>query len=153
MLLDRAAAALWPQLELACPLRSTTIFNGGLRTKPYGKFAPSLGQDSFSAPCYSMPQVRTQHCDATAGPLATRAVVRTAASMAQDERDNTIWVKEGPGKISGAAEGPLTNLTFAAKDLYDVRCSMHVCNLPSACRVYLDHTSQNVLHSILKCKL
>ena len=45
--------------------------------------------------------------------------------MAQDERDSTIWVKEGPGKISGAAEGPLKDLTFAAKDLYDVSWSMH----------------------------
>lgn len=45
--------------------------------------------------------------------------------MAQNERDSTIWVKEGPGKISEAAEGPLKDLTFAAKDLYDVSWSMH----------------------------
>ena len=39
MLLDRAAAALWPHLDLACPLRGTSILYGGLRTKPHGKLA------------------------------------------------------------------------------------------------------------------
>ena len=54
------------------------------------------------------------------GQLPTKSLARASASMAQDGRDDRIWVKEGPGKIPGAAEGPLKDLTFAAKDLYDV---------------------------------
>ena len=73
--------------------------------------------------------------------------------MAQDGRDSTIWVKEGPGRISGAAEGPLSDLTFAAKDLYDVRCSLHVYDQPSARRAYVSHACRDVLHCTLSCML
>ena len=72
--------------------------------------------------------------------------------MAQDGRDNTIWVKEGPGNISGAAEGPLTDLTFAAKDLYDVSgpCIAVIC--PQHAELTLSmHPTQAVLDRTSKC--
>ena len=78
-------------------------------------------------------------CGATAGQLITRATVRAAASMVKDGRDSTIWVQKGPGRISGAAEGALNNLTFAAKDLYDVSCFRHGCCMPLACQAQVEH--------------
>ena len=61
--------------------------------------------------------------------------------MVQDGRDGTIWVKEGPGRISGAAEGPLSDLTFAAKDLYDVSSFMHaVYDHRTACQPQASQT-------------
>lgn len=80
-----------------------------------------------------MSETLIELCGAAVGQLATRATVRIAASMVQDGRDGTVWVKEGPGRISGAAEGPLKDLTFAAKDLYDVSCFMLGCDQSLPC--------------------
>ena len=64
--------------------------------------------------------VRAMSLHLASGQLPTKSLARASASMAQDRRDDRIWIKEGPGKIPGAAQGPLKDLTFAAKDLYDV---------------------------------
>ena len=44
--------------------------------------------------------------------------------MGEAARKSTIWVPQGPQKIPGAAEGPLKDLIFAAKDLYDVSLTL-----------------------------
>lgn len=63
----------------------------------------------------------TSEASAFAGDFVPRFAARTSASMTRAQRDSTIWVPEGPSEsISGAAAGPLSGLTFAAKDLYDV---------------------------------
>ena len=36
---------------------------------------------------------------------------------------SNAWIPDGP-VIEGAQSGPLRGLTFAAKDLYDVRCRL-----------------------------
>ncbi len=143
MLLDRAAAALWPHLDLTCPLRGTSILYGGLRTKPHGKLASLTFVPMFTSILVrqTLPEYFHNICGPTAGQVAARSTVRTAASMVQDGRDGTIWVKEGPGRISGAAEGPLSDLTFAAKDLYDVSSFMHaVYDHRSACQPQASQT-------------
>ena len=67
----------------------------------------------------------TSEASAFAGDFVPRFAARNSASMTRAQRDSTIWVPEGPSEsISGAAAGPLSGLTFAAKDLYDVSPSL-----------------------------
>lgn len=57
-------------------------------------------------------------------PFSKARLQSSAAAMGEAARKSTIWVPQGPQKIPGAAEGPLKDLIFAAKDLYNVSLTL-----------------------------
>jgi hypothetical protein len=122
MLLDRTAAAFRVYADLACPLR-ITLFHRAQRGEAHGEFhTAAIGiRGTLVSSCMVSADECAMSLHLASGQPPTDLLARASASMAQDGRDERIWVRQGPGKIHGAAEGPLKELTFAAKDLYDVR--------------------------------